>query len=262
MAGRLDGKVAIITGGNSGIGEATAHLFAKEGAKVAIMARREDEGRKVQDAIRSEGGDATFIRCDVMERSIVDSAVDKALNTYGTVDILFNNAGFGGGQNFPDEDDELWDTVLRVNLNGTFYMSRAVWPHMVAAGGGSVINMSSVAAVVGFSKSMYDITGRVPSSSYYVAKAGVDAFTRYTASIGGKDNIRVNCVRPGQVITPGATGGGEEHVFKAMFDFTQILDGPGYPIDVANLVLFLASDDARFITGEIINIDGGSPRKL
>jgi len=263
MAGRLDGKVAIITGGNSGIGESTAHLFAKEGAKVAIMARREDEGQEVQDAIRAEGGDATFIRCDVMDRPLVDSAVEQAVATYGTVDVLFNNAGFGGGQNFPDEDDENWDTVLKVNLNGTFYMSRAVWPHLVSAGGGSVINMSSIAAVIGFSKNMYDLSGRgVPSSSYYVAKAGIDAFTRYCAGRGGEHNIRVNCVRPGQIITPGATGGTDTHVFKAVFDATQILDGPGLPEDVANVVLFLASSDARFLTGEIINIDGGTPRKL
>jgi NAD(P)-dependent dehydrogenase (short-subunit alcohol dehydrogenase family) len=263
MSGRLEGKVAIVTGGNSGIGEATAHLFAKEGAKVAIMARREEQGLKVQEAIRQEGGDAIYISCDVMDRKAVDSAVEKAIATYGTVDILFNNAGFGAGQNFPDEDDEGWDTVIKVNLNGTFYMSRAVWPHLVEAGGGAIVNMSSIAAVIGFSKNMYDISGGVPSSSYYVAKAGVDAFTRYTASIGGQHNIRVNCVRPGQIITPGATRGTmEDHVFKNMFDLTQILEGPGQPIDVANVVLFLASDDARFVTGEIINVDGGTPRKL
>lgn len=262
MAGRLDGKVAIITGGNSGIGEATARLFAQEGARVVIMARRQGQGAQVQDAIREGGGDATFIRCDVMDREAVDSAVDKAVATYGGANILFNNAGFGAGQNFPDEDDESWDRVIRVNLNGTFYMSRAVWPHLIESGGGAIINMSSVAAVIGFSKNMYDLTGRVPSSSYYVAKAGVDAFTRYTAGMGGQHNIRVNCVRPGQIITPGATGGGEDHVFKPVFDMTQILEGPGYPVDVANVVLFLASDDARFITGEIVNIDGGTPRKL
>lgn len=262
MAGKLEGKVAIITGGNSGIGESTAHLFAKQGAKVVIMARREEQGLKVQEAILSEGGEATYISCDVMDRKLVDSAVEQAVSKYGTVNILFNNAGFGAGQNFPDEDDELWDTIIRVNLSGTFYMSRAVWPHMVEAGGGAIVNMSSVAAVIGFSKNMYDVTGRVPSSSYYVAKAGVDAFTRYTASMGGQHKIRVNCVRPGQIITPGATGGGEDHVFKPIFDLTQILEGPGQPEDVANLVLFLASDDARFITGEIINIDGGLPRKL
>ena len=262
MSGKLEGKVAIVTGGNSGIGEATVHLFAKEGAKVAIMARREEQGLKVQEAIRHEGGEATYIRCDVMDSKVVDSAVEEAVSKYGTVNILFNNAGFGGGQQFPDEDDESWDTVIRVNLSGTFYMSRAVWPHMLKAGGGAIVNMSSVAAVVGFSKNMYEWTGKVPSSSYYVSKAGIDAFTRFTASMGGQHKIRVNCIRPGQIITPGATGGREHHGMKPTFDQTQILDGPGYPIDVANLALFLASDDSRFMTGEIINIDGGSPRKL
>lgn len=262
MSGKLEGKVAIVTGGNSGIGEATAHLFAKEGAKVAILARREEQGLKVQEAIRREGGEATYTRCDVMDRKLVDSAVEKIVSRYGTVNILFNNAGFSARQNFPNEDDESWNTVIGVNLSGTFYMSRAVWPHLIEAGGGAIVNMSSIAAVIGFSKNMFDLTGRVPSSSYYVAKAGIDAFTRYTASMGGQHGIRVNCVRPGQILTPGATGVGTEHSLKPVFDFTQILEGPGYPEDVANLVLFLASDDSRFITGEIINIDGGTPRKL
>ena len=262
MASRLDGKVAIVTGGNSGIGEATAHLFGKEGAKVAILARREAEGRRVQDAIRADGGDATFIACDVMDHAAVDSAVAETVSTYGAIDILFNNAGFGAGGQFPDESDESWNTVISVNLSGTFYMSRAVWPHLIEAGSGAIVNMSSIAAVIGFSRNMYDIVGRTPSASYYVAKAGIEALTRHTASMGGQYNIRVNCIRPGQVITPGATGGGTDHVFKAVFDMFQILDGPGYPTDVANLVLFLCSDEARFITGEIINIDGGTPRKL
>ncbi len=262
MSGKLEGKVAIVTGGNSGIGEATAHLFAKEGARVALMARRVEQGLKVQEAINSEGGEATFIRCDVSDRNAVDSAVEETVSKYGTVNILFNNAGGGAGENFPNEEDETWDRVIGTNLSGTFYMSRAVWPHMIKAGGGAIVNNSSIAAVIGFSKSMYDLTGSVPSSSYYAAKAGVDAFTRYTASMGGQHNIRVNCVRPGQVITPGATGGGPHHFFKPVFDMTQILDGPGYPVDVANLVLFLVSGESRFITGAIVNIDGGTPRKL
>ncbi|MCH7907739.1 MAG: SDR family oxidoreductase, partial [Chloroflexi bacterium] len=187
MPGRLDGKIAIVTGGNSGIGKATAQLFAREGAKVALLARREPEGVSVQDAIRSEGGEATYIQCDVTDRDAVDSAVGKVVETYGGVDVLFNNAGHGARGNFPDEDDDGWDSVIQVNLNGTFYMSRAAWPHLIKSGSGAIVNMSSIAAVIGFSKNMYDLSGRgVPSSSYYVAKAGIDAFTRYCAGRGGE----------------------------------------------------------------------------
>ena len=267
--GRLAGKVAIVTGGNSGIGKATVHLFAKEGAKVVIMARREKQGLEVQEAVRREGGEATFIRCDVIDRNMVDSAVEKAVSKYGTVNILFNNAGAGSGQNFPNEDDENWETIIRVNLFSPFYMSRAVWPHLIEAGGGAIINMSSLTAVRGFNKNLFDVgksgaaSGGTPSASYYVSKAGVEAFTRWTAGMGGQHNIRVCCVRPGQVITPGATpSGSQDHYFKPVFDLVQILEGPGYPEDVAKAVLFLASDDSRFITGEIINIDGGMPIKL
>ena len=260
---KLNGDVAIVTGGNSGIGEATAHLLAKEGAKVALLARREKEGKKVESAIKASGGEATFFQCDVAEPRQVDEVVNNVASTYGKISVLFNNAGGGDKGNFPNETDEGWERVIAVNLNGTFYVSRAAWPHLIESRNGRIVNMSSLAAQRGFSKNMYDLVGRGPSSSYYAAKAGVDAFTRYTASMGGQHKIRVNCVRPGQIITPGATRGTmEDHVFKAMFDLTQILDGPGQPIDVANVVLFLASDDARFVTGEIINIDGGTPRKL
>ena len=122
--------------------------------------------------------------------------------------------------------------------------------------------MSSLAASVGFSKNLLDLAGGAPGASYYAAKAGVDAFTRFTASMGGQHNIRVNCVRPGQIITPGATNPEGDHWFKNVFDLMQILEGPGQAEDVANVVLFLVSDDARFLTGEMINVDGGCPRKL
>ena len=171
------------------------------------------------------------------------------------------------GGRFPTETTEEWNRVINVNLNGTFYVSRAVWPHLVAAGGGAVVNMSSLAAQRGFSPQMYDEFGTA-ASSYYAAKAGVDALTRYMAGIGGKHNIRVNCVRPGQIMTPGATRGtindpdGGHHVFEKMFEFAQIIPGPGHSDDVANLVLFLVSDESRFITAEIINIDGGVAAKI
>ena len=130
-----------------------------------------------------------------------------------------------------------------------------------------MVNMSSLAAQRGFSPRMLDEFG-VASSSYYAAKAGVDALTRYMAGVGGKHNIRVNGIRPGQIMTPGATRGtindadGGHHVFESMFDFAQIVKGPGYPEDVANLALFLASEQSRFINGETINIDGGVAAKL
>ncbi|MDG0868918.1 SDR family NAD(P)-dependent oxidoreductase [Candidatus Lucifugimonas marina] len=267
MGNRLEGKVAIITGGNSGIGEGTAHLFAKEGAKVVIMARRDDEGKAVQAAIRAEGGDATFISCDVGDEEMVNAAVEQAAETYGGIDILFNNAGGGAGEHFPNESSSEFTRVINTNLNGTLYMSQAVWPHLVKAGSGAVVNMSSVAAVRGTSPKMHEKFGST-SSSYWAAKAGVDAMTRYMAGIGGADKIRVNGVRPGQIMTPQATRGtindddGGHHAFEGMFELMQMLEGPGYPIDVANLVLFLVSDESRFITGQIVHIDGGVPVKI
>ena len=262
MHGKLENQVAIVTGGNSGIGKATALLFASEGAKVGLLARREKEGIDVENAIKSDGGEALFVSCDVGNRQQVDDAVGKIVSAYGGLDILFNNAGGGDRGNFPDETDEGWERVISVNLTGTFYMSRAVWPHMVKGGGGRIVNNSSVAAQRGFSKKMYDLVGRGPSASYYAAKAGVDAFTRYAAGMGGQHNIRVNGVRPGQIITPLTDVGGGHHSLEAMFDMIQILDGPGYAEDVANVVLFLVTDESRFITGEIINVDGGMPGKL
>ena len=129
MGNKLDGDVAIVTGGNSGIGEATAHLFAKEGAKVAILARREKEGKEVESAIKASGGEATFFQCDVAERGQVDEVVKNVVSTYGKISVLFNNAGGGDKGNFPDETDEGWDRVIAVNLNGTFYVCRATWSH-------------------------------------------------------------------------------------------------------------------------------------
>ena len=267
MAKRLQGRVAVITGGNSGIGEDTGHLFAEEGAKVVLMARRVEEGEAVAAAIRGAGGDATFIACDVGDDDSVRAAVAQAAEVYGGIDVLFNNAGGGGGSRFPDEPNAEWHRVINTNLTGTFYVSRAVWPHLVARGGGAVVNMSSLAAQRGFSSRMQDEFGTT-SASYYAAKAGVDALTRYMAGTGGRHNIRVNCVRPGQILTPGATGGtvkdadGGHHVFERMFEFAQIVQGPGYPRDVANLVLFLSCDESRFVNGEIINVDGGVAAKI
>jgi NAD(P)-dependent dehydrogenase (short-subunit alcohol dehydrogenase family) len=157
--------------------------------------------------------------------------------------------------------------VIRINLIGTLAVSQAVWPHIVKAGGGAVVNMSSVAAQRSFSPKMYAEWGS-PSSSYFAAKAGIEGLTRFMAGIGGSQNIRVNAIRPGQIMTPGATRGtindpdGGHHAFEGMFNHHQILPGPGYAVDVANLVLFLCSSEARFVNGQIVNVDGGVVAKL
>ena len=267
MPGKLGGKVALITGGNSGIGEATCHRLALEGASVLLLARRKKEGIRVQDAIKKAGGEATFVPCDVGDPESVEVTVDKAAKIYGPIHILFNNAGGGGAGGFPDSTTSDWNRVININLNGTFYVSRAVWPHLIAAGGGAVVNMSSLAAQRGFSPKMHHEFGTT-APSYYAAKAGIEGLTRFMAGVGGDHNIRVNAIRPGQIITPGATGGtindpdGGHHIFEKMFDVAQIVPGPGYPQDVANLILFLVSEDSRFITGEMINIDGGVAAKI
>jgi NAD(P)-dependent dehydrogenase (short-subunit alcohol dehydrogenase family) len=262
MPGRLNGRVAIVTGGNSGIGEATARLFAREGARVAILARRENEGRAVEKAIRDEGGAAAFIACDVTQRTEVEAAVSQTVSLYGALHILVNNAGGGAREMFPDESDETWERVLRVNLTAAFFMSRAAWPHFVKAGSAAIVSVSSLAAVSGASPAVLEKFPVLPSASYYAAKAGLEGFTRYAASVGAPHNIRANCVRPGQVLTKRLTTAANEHVFARHFEIWQLMQGPGYAEDVANAILFLASEESRFITGEIINVDGGAAAKL
>ena len=262
MAGRLTGKVAMITGGNSGIGEATARLFAQEGAEATILARRETEGRAVEKALRDEGREVTFIPCDVTNRAAVEAAVSKTVSLYGALHILINNAGGGAREMFPAESDETWDRVLRVNLTACFLTCRAVWPHLIKAGGASIVNVSSLAAVSGVSEAVFERNPVLPSASYIAAKAGLEGFTRYIASLGGHHNIRVNCVRPGQILTRRLTTAAGEHVFARHFEMWQLIKGPGYAEDVANAMLFLASDESRFITAEMVNIDGGAAAKL
>ena len=247
MAGRLDGKVAIVTGGNSGIGEATAHLFAREGAKVALMARREEEGARVQDAIRGEGGDATYIQCDVTDRSAVDSAVEKAVQTYGGVDVLFNNAGHGARGNFPDEEDDAWDSVIEVNLNGTFYMSRAAWPHLIESGAGAIINMSSMAALRPLSRSFV----------YSLAKAGLLNLTQNLAREWAANGIRVNALCPGFFPAEQNRAILDEHRVEAIMRQTP-MDRFGEPVELVGATLLLASQKAgSFITGSNLVVDGG-----
>ena len=225
MANRLEGKVAIVTGGNSGIGEATGKVLAGEGAKVALLARRQDKGQAVQAEIRDAGGDATFITCDVSDHASVEAAVAQAVDTYGGVQILVNNAGGGAlggraGEPMRLESNATWDRVISVNLTGPFYMTRAVWPHMVEAGGGVITNISSGAAGAGFTTKLLEIGGGFDVSSYYASKAGLEGFTRVTASMGGPDNIRVNAIRPQLIVDKQG-----RHWLEGLRALLQVLDG-------------------------------------
>ncbi len=209
-----------------------------------------------------EGREVTFIPCDVTNGAAVEAAVSKTVSLYGALHILINNAGGGAREMFPEESDETWDRVLRVNLTACFLTCRAAWPHLIKSGSGAIVNVSSLAAVSGASPAVLEKFPALPSSSYYAAKAGLEGFTRYTASVGAPHNIRVNCVRPGQVLTKRLTTAAKEHVFARHFEIWQLLKGPGHAEDIANAMLFLASDEARFITAEIVNIDGGAAAKL
>ncbi len=270
MPGGLQGKVAIVTGGNSGIGEATVLRFARAGAKVAILARREPEGMAVQQAVRDAGGDATFVRCDVTRPADIESAVARTVELYGGVHVLVNNAGGGGGAGiapdpFPEPGgDDAWDYTLRLNLTSTYQMIRAAWPHLKAAGGASIVNVSSLAAVAAYSPAMWDLLpGMSPPPAYFAAKAGVEALTRLVASVGVPHQIRANVVRPGAILTPGASRRSPgHHGLERLHEFIQMLPGVGEPDDIANAVYFLASDESKFIIGQILAVDGGAVHKV
>lgn len=264
MSGRLAGKVAIVTGGNSGIGKAAVQAFAREGAKVAFFARREEPGRAVEEEVRSAGADASFVACDVTDEAAVQRAVAQVVERYGALHVLFNNAGGApGGGLFPAESLEQWTTTLTVNLTGTYIVTRACWDHLAAAEGASVVNMSSTAAVAALSEEQRALLPGIPPAAYAASKAGIEAFTRYIASVGSPHGIRANAVRPGQINTENTTQYTPgHHVFEPYFENTQLVKGPGMPEDVANLALFLASDEARFIDGQVIDVDGGVAGKV
>jgi NAD(P)-dependent dehydrogenase (short-subunit alcohol dehydrogenase family) len=261
----LAGKVAIVTGGNSGIGRAVVHRFARTGASVAILARREREGLEVQDEVRKDGGAATFFTCDLMERVSIESAVAAAVETYGpAIHILVNNAGGGFPHSLFQPDDDAWNRTLHLNLTAHWIVTQTVWPHLVEAGGGAIVNVSSIAANYAMTPAQRKLVsdeGLASPPAYAAAKAGLEAITRHVASEGSKYGIRANAVRPGLILTPMVLRHGKPRL-ERFIEWASLTPGAGKPEDIANMIFFLASDESRFVNGQVLTADGGTIIKI
>lgn len=248
---KLAGKVAIITGGNSGIGRATALLFAKEGARVVVAGRNAERGWQVVREITSQGGDAIFVKTDVSKSSEVRAMVEKTLEKYGRVDILFNNAALSPVGTVLTTSEKVWREVIDTNINGTFLCTRYVLPHMIKQKGGAIINTGSINSVM----AMKD------EAAYDASKGGVLMLTRATAIDFAKDNIRVNCILPGAIETPMMRDilrqAADPKEAEAELVRKHALGRIGDPVEVAKVALFLASDDSSFVTGSGVAVDGG-----
>jgi NAD(P)-dependent dehydrogenase (short-subunit alcohol dehydrogenase family) len=247
--GRLEGKVALISGAARGQGEAEARLFAREGASVVLGDVLVEQGEQVAMEIGEAGGSAVFARLDVSDEDDWTAAVELAERTFGRLDVLVNNAAIIGLQGIMDTTLERWNRVIAVNQTGTFLGMRAAIPAMRRAGGGSIVNISSVLATMGSGN----------SASYTASKGAVSALTRTVSVELATEGIRVNAVHPGGVETPMAVEClGDDLEARRALIAAHPMGRIGEPEEIATGVLFLASDEASFVTGASLVIDGGN----
>jgi len=248
---KLAGKVALITGGNSGIGQATSALLAKEGASVVLTGRNRERGEEVAQAINEDGGQAIFIRSDVRVAAECRHAVEQTLEHFGRVDVLFNNAGVLYAKTVPECTEEEWDETIDSSLKGAFLMSKYALPSMIERGSGSIIHTSSGWGILGGDR----------AAAYCAAKGGLVVMAKAMAIDHGPDGIRVNCVCPGDVETPMLPDDAEKRGLSWEDYLAGASDRPlgriGTAEEIARAVLFLASDDSSFVTGEALVVDGG-----
>lgn len=256
--GRLDGKVATITGAGSGIARAAANIFAREGASVGILELNEELGRACEAEIHAAGGKASFFRTDVTNEASVKAGLDAAAGRYGKLNVLFNCAGGSIAEDarVTEVDLSVWDFTINLDLKGPFLCCRHGIPHLIRAGGGAIVNVASVVA----------LKGSFPAMVYTTAKGGVVSFTRALAGQYYRDNIRANVICPGMIMTDRIKkrfGGNRE---GANTDQAQALNdmgmarypfGVGAPEDIARIALFLASDESRMVNGAVVPADGG-----
>lgn len=239
---KLQGKVAIITGGASGIGAATAELFVAEGAKVVLVDLNEEKGKAFEEQLKAQGAEALFVKTNITSEEEVQAMYAKTIEAFGRVDIVFNNAGIG--RVFPTHElqYEEWRTTLNVDLDGVFLVAREAIREMLKTGGGSIVNTAS----------MYGWVGSPGSAAYNAAKGGVVNFTRSIGLEYAEQNIRVNALCPGFIDTP-IIPEESKQALSAMTPMKRL----GRAEEMAKAVLFLASDDASFMTGQSLIVDGG-----
>ena len=249
---RLADKVAIITGGGSGLGKASSYLFAKEGAKVVVAQRTEATGEETVAAIKANGGEATFIRTDVSVASDAENLVKATLEKFGKIDILFNNAGMAQGRvPVEDIDEAYWDKIYATNVKGVFLVTKYTVPVMKKAGRGVIINTASIGAV------------RIRPSicAYNSSKGAVVVLSKALAAELAPFNIRVNCINPVTIDTPMLRGlvteAAKWEEYKKSMEKNIPLGHMPHPEDVAYAALYLASDESKMLTGTSIDVDGG-----
>jgi NAD(P)-dependent dehydrogenase (short-subunit alcohol dehydrogenase family) len=250
---RLNGKVCVVTGGSLGIGAATCKRLAEEGGRVAITDILEEDGLKLRDEINESGGEAEFWRLDVTSEDDVRRVFTEVRRHWGSFDVLVNNAGIAGVDKPTDEiEAEEWDRVMAVNVSGVFYCTKHAIPLLRRSGGGNIVNLSSI----------YGIIGAPDIPPYHASKGAVREMTKTDALLYAKEKIRVNSVHPGYIWTPLVEKLAEQHPggiegFRSEVSALHPLGHIGEPEDIAAGIAYLASDDAKFVTGSELVIDGG-----
>jgi NAD(P)-dependent dehydrogenase (short-subunit alcohol dehydrogenase family) len=255
MTDRLAGKVAVVTGGASGIGLATAERFAGEGARVLLVDRDEDAGRSAADSINRTGATSLFAAANLTVAAEVESVVAVAVKAFGRVDILVNAAGLSGRRwgDGPTGDctEEAWDRVLENNLKSVFLCSRSALPRLIATGNGAIVNVASVLGLVGGDADF-------ATHAYAASKGGIIALTRAIAIAYAPRNVRANVICPGLIATPMSQRAQASPTIRERLAELQPLTGDfGHADDVAHAAVYLASDEARFVTGVVHPVDGG-----